>query len=214
MVCSEVIMEFAYACSDFRTCLYIIKYMAQNAKNISSGPMRTSDFLRISWLIRRGDYRFRVGNFYKYRKGDRSLRDEQKFDTYHYTEITQARDGLSIALSRGKVEYDWPSVDEPIRGMDLRGIAIWQGVALVSADNSSASTGGEKYKAHWRAKFADKVCLAKNFFEGDRSKMGQRLSVSVEAPQTSSRGIQFEDVYVTDENDSYAEPPAYPRNDF
>ena len=97
--------------------------------------------------------------------------------------------------------------------MDLRGIATWQEYALVSADNSSASTGGKKYKAHWCAKFADKVCQSKHFFEGDTSKMWKRLAFSVETPQPRSRGIQFEDVYISDENDSYTEAPSSPRND-
>ena len=72
----------------------------------------------------------------------------KKFDTYHFAEITQAREGTFIALSRGKVEYDWESVADHIRSMDLRRISTWQGFALVSAGKSSSITGGEKYKAH------------------------------------------------------------------
>ena len=154
-----------------------------------------------------------MGNFYKYHKGAWAVRDEEKFDTYHFTEITQACEGIFIALSRSKVEYDWASVAEQIRCMDLRGIATWQKVALVSEDNRSAITGGGKYKAHWCAKFADKVCQAKHFFEGDTLKMWKRLAVSVETPQPRSRGIQFEDVYIKDENDSYAEAPSSAAND-
>ena len=136
-----------------------------------------------------------------------------KYDTYHFAEITQACEGTSIALSLGKVEYDWASVAEQIRGMDSRGIAIWQGMALVSAGNSSSSTGGKRYKAHWFAKFADKLCQAEHFFEGDTSMMWKRLAASVETPQPRSRGIQFEDFYITDGDDTYAEAPASPGND-
>ena len=212
-VCSEVIMEFPDACSDLRPFLYIIKYMVQNARNISSGSMRISNFLRIFWLIHRADYPCRMGNFYKYYKGAWVIRGEKKYDTYHFTEITQARGGIFVSLSRGKVEYDWASVDAQIRCMDLRGLAIWQALALVSADNGSSSTGGKRYKAHWCAKFADKLRQAKHFFEGDTSKMWKRLAVSVETPQPRSRGIQFGDVYITDENDAYAEAPSSTRND-
>ena len=44
-------------------------------------------------------------------------------------------------------------------------------------------------------------------------KMRKRLAVSVETPQPRSRGIQFEDVYIKDENDSYAEAPSSAAND-
>ena len=120
MVCSEVISEFPDTCIDLRPRLYIIKYMVQNARNVSSGSMRISHFLRIFWLIHKGYYRFHMENSYKYHKGAWVLRDEKKFDTYHFTEITQDCEGLFVALSRCKVEYDWASVAEQIRCMDLR----------------------------------------------------------------------------------------------
>ena len=44
--------------------------------------------------------------------------------------------------------------------------------------------------------------------------MWKRLAVSVETPHPRSSSIQFEDIYITDENDSYAEAPASPNNDF
>ena len=76
-VCSEVIAEFPDACVDLRPCLYIIKYLVQNARNISSGSMHISNFLRIFWLIHKEDYRCHMGNFYKYHRGAWVLHDEK-----------------------------------------------------------------------------------------------------------------------------------------
>ena len=116
--------------------------MVRRAKNISAGSMRVSNFVRIFWLIHREAYRCHLGNFYRYSKGAWILRDEKKFDTYHFTEITQACEGIFVALSRKKVEYERACVAEAIRSMDLGSITTWQSLALVSADNSNSSTGG------------------------------------------------------------------------
>ena len=43
--------------------------------------------------------------------------------------------------------------------------------------------------------------------------MRKMLAFSVETPHPRSSGVQFEDVYISDENDSYAGEPASPRND-
>ena len=77
-VCIEATAEFPDACIELRPCLYIIKYMVQNAKNISLGSMHISNFLRIIWLIHKEDYRCRVGNFYKYHRGAWVLHGEKK----------------------------------------------------------------------------------------------------------------------------------------
>ena len=87
-VCSEVSLGFANARIHLRPCLYIIRYMVRNAKNISPGSMGISDFLLISWVIRREDYRLHLDDFCMYNKGYLSLRGEEKADAYRFAEIT------------------------------------------------------------------------------------------------------------------------------
>ena len=175
-ISNDVRAEFHDASNDVLQVLYITKYMVRIAKNISSFYMRISTFVRKFWLVRKESYRCHLCNFYRYQKGACILRDGEIFETYQFTEITQAFEGIFFALSREKVAYDWERAEEEIRGVDLGEVSTWKGLALVSADNSSASKEGVMHKARWCAKFADKVRQAKNFPDGDASKLRKKLS--------------------------------------
>lgn len=161
----EVLDEFTGVSREVIPALYIVKYMARNARNISPGSTQVSNSLRILRRIHREEYRCHFGNFYRYANGAWVANDEMRYDTNHFTCINEAREGIFIALPRGKVDYSCGSIRTKLRDMDFAGIARWQQEATVSSDNSSACTDGKRYKDHWCAKFADEVCQTGKFSE-------------------------------------------------
>ena len=46
---------------------------------------------------------------------------------------------------------------------------------------------GERYKANWCSKFAEKVWRAKEFFDGAETKIWKRLAAALETPQPRIR---------------------------
>ena len=139
--------------------------------------------------------------------------DEKRFGNNFFTGVTQASEGVFITLPRKKALYSCESVRSILSELDMGSLSIFQDEATISADNSSSCANGKQYKSHWRAKFADKIRQAKNFPEGDATRLWKRLAVAVETPQPRSNGVQFLDVYMKSDGDSHTPSPSSPAND-